>query len=71
MFTLRCRMEIQSNIVDKQDSELRSILSSIKYNGYHKSSICLMAKRVGEHPETTYHYFPGKCTLRGKRNAPI
>lgn len=63
MFTLHSRMTVQSNIVDKKSSILRSTLELIKDNGFHRTPISLIAKRAGVAAGTIYHYFPSKDAI--------
>jgi AcrR family transcriptional regulator len=56
-------MTVQSNIVDKKDSILRSTLELIKDNGFHRTPISLIAKKAGVAAGTIYHYFPSKDAI--------
>lgn len=54
------RMIVQSEIKDKKEAILRSTLELIRENGFHGTSISLIAKKAGVASGTIYHYFTNK-----------
>jgi TetR/AcrR family transcriptional repressor of multidrug resistance operon len=54
------RMIVQSEIIDKKEAILKSMLDLIKDNGFHGAPISLIARNAGVASGTIYHYFASK-----------